>query len=66
MPRSITALILGSGPDAQFAAELPLHKFDYVIVINNAWRATPNGPILSILMIFQPTECPPKLARLKA
>ncbi|MGB1625921.1 MAG: hypothetical protein ACPHCL_07200 [Candidatus Puniceispirillaceae bacterium] len=42
MPRPITALILGSGPDAQFADKLPLHQFDYIIAINNAWRATPH------------------------
>ena len=42
MPRPITTLILGSGPDAQFADKLPLHQFDYIIAINNAWRATPH------------------------
>ena len=37
----ITALIIGSGPDAKFAANFVIERFDYVIVINNAWRATP-------------------------
>ena len=37
----ITALIIGSGPDARYANTLPLKRFDYVIVINNAWQATP-------------------------
>ena len=66
MPRPITALILGSGPDAQFAAELPLHKFDYVIVINNAWRATPQWTHLVYPYDFPAERMPPKLARRKA
>ncbi len=37
----ITALIIGSGPDAKYAASLPLERFTYVIAINNAWQATP-------------------------
>ena len=37
----ITALIIGSGPDARYASTLPIERFDYVIVINNAWQTTP-------------------------
>ena len=33
-------LVVGSGPDAQSVKNWPLHLFEYIVVINNAWKAT--------------------------
>ena len=61
-PAPITALIIGSGPDAKYAAALPLARFDYVIVINNAWQATPLWTHLVYPYDFPADRMPPQIA----
>ena len=62
-PAPIAALIIGSGPDAKYAAALPLERFDYVLVINNAWQATPLWTHLVTPYDFPADRMPQHIAR---
>ena len=56
---NLTALIIGSGPDAKRATSLPLEKFTYIITINNAWQANDAWTHLVYPYDFPPERMPP-------
>ena len=56
---NLTALIIGSGPDAKRAATLPLDKFNYIITINNAWQVSDAWTHLVYPYDFAPERMPP-------
>lgn len=55
-----TVLILGSGPNAPEAADMPKDAFDAIVAINNAWRIRPDWTHAIYPEDFPPDRHPPR------